>query len=83
MDLEKIELLSALQLDKEGDWDQAHRIAQDVASLNGSRVHAYLHRKEGDLANASYWYSRADMSAPDLSLNQEWQNLVDEFSSEA
>ena len=53
------ELLRALQLDKDGDWDRAHGIAQSVSSQNGSRVHAYLHRKEGDLANASYWYSRA------------------------
>ena len=76
------ELLRALQLDKDGDWDRAHGIAQSVSSQNGSRVHAYLHRKEGDLANASYWYSRAGISVPDTSLDQEWQDLFDEFSAE-
>ena len=76
------ELLRALQLDKEGDWDGAHDIAQSVSSQNGSRVHAYLHRKEGDLSNASYWYRRAGISVPSLSLDQEWQELFDEFSAE-
>ena len=76
------ELLRALQLDKDGDWDRAHGIAQSVSSQNGSRVHAYLHRKEGDLANASYWYSRAGIPVPDTSLDQEWQDLFDEFSAE-
>lgn len=79
---EKVELLRALQLDKEGDWDHAHRIAQSISSQNGSRVHAYLHREEGDLANAAYWYSRCGRAAPNMSLEQEWQQLFDEFSSE-
>ncbi len=77
------ELLRSLQLDKDGDWDRAHSIAQSLSSQNGSRVHAYLHRKEGDLANASYWYSRAGISVPDFSLDQEWQDLFDEFSAES
>jgi hypothetical protein len=82
MGAEITELLRALQLDKDGDWDRAHGIAQSVSSQNGSRVHAYLHRKEGDLANASYWYSRAGISVPDTSLDQEWQDLFDEFSAQ-
>jgi hypothetical protein len=82
MGAEITELLRALQLDKDGDWDRAHGIAQSVSSQNGSRVHAYLHRKEGDLANASYWYSRAGISVPDSSLDQEWQDLFDEFSAQ-
>lgn len=77
------ELLRSLQLDKDGDWDRAHSIAQSISSQSGSRVHAYLHRKEGDLANASYWYSRAGISVPDSSLDQEWQDLFDEFSAES
>jgi hypothetical protein len=83
MGAEITELLRALQLDKDGDWDRAHGIAQSVSSQNGSRVHAYLHRKEGDLANASYWYSLAAISVPDTSLDQEWQDLFDEFSAES
>ena len=82
MAAEITELLRALQLDYEGDWDSAHTIAQSIPSQNGSRVHAYLHRKEGDLSNASYWYRRAGISVPSLSLDQEWQDLFDEFSAE-
>jgi len=79
---ERAELLKSLQLDREGNWDHAHRIAQSVHTINGSRVHAYLHRKEGDLANASYWYTRAECPVPEIDLDEEWQQLVDEISAE-
>ena len=51
--------LRALWLDAKGDFDGAHCIAQDIHDADGARVHAYLHRKEGDLSNAGYWYRRA------------------------
>jgi hypothetical protein len=51
--------LLALWWDAKGDWEKAHGIAQDVARADGAWVHAYLHRKEGDLGNAGYWYQRA------------------------
>ena len=51
--------LQALWYDARGDWDRAHELAQQDAGRNGSWVHAYLHRKEGDIMNAGYWYSRA------------------------
>lgn len=51
--------LQALWWDAKGDWRKAHACAQSDTSANGSRVHAYLHRVEGDLANAGYWYRRA------------------------
>ena len=59
-----------------GDWDTAHSIAQDIPDSNGSRVHAYLHRKEGDQTNASYWYSRAGKPKPAISLEQEWEQIA-------
>jgi hypothetical protein len=52
-------LLQALWHDAKGDWDQAHQLAQDVSGADGAWVHAYLHRKEGDLSNARYWYRQA------------------------
>ena len=42
-----------------GDWEGAHKIVQDDASPEAAWVHAHLHRVEGDLANARYWYARA------------------------
>ena len=51
--------LQALWHEVRGDWDRAHQLAQQDAERNGAWVHAYLHRKEGDVMNAGYWYSRA------------------------
>jgi hypothetical protein len=52
-------LLCALWHGLKGDWNAAHAIAQDDDSADGARVHAWLHRIEGDAGNAGYWYSRA------------------------
>jgi hypothetical protein len=69
-------LLLAMWYDFHGDWDTAHSIAQDIPNSDGSWIHAYLHRKEGDLSNASYWYSRAGKSKPDITLEQEWEQIT-------
>ena len=53
------EPLVALWWDRKGDWDRAHTIAQAIPTVHGSAVHAYLHREEGVLWNADYWYRRA------------------------
>jgi hypothetical protein len=70
------ELLRALWLDARGDFDAAHAIAQDVDTPDGARVHAYLHRKEGDLPNARYWYRAAGAPAASGSLASEWEALA-------
>ncbi|MEN8156718.1 MAG: hypothetical protein ABFS10_07195 [Bacteroidota bacterium] len=69
-------LLQALLLDAAGDWESAHRIAQGEAHNDGSWVHAYLHRKEGDIGNAGYWYKNAGKSKPELSLDEEWEYIA-------
>jgi hypothetical protein len=69
-------LLQALLLDAAGDWDSAHMIAQNDFTSEGSWVHAYLHRKEGDLSNAGYWYSSAGRRLPDMSLEEEWESIA-------
>lgn len=68
--------LLALWHDGRGDWEAAHQTAQDVEDPDGAWVHAYLHRKEGDLANASYWYRRAKRSDARDSLDAEWTAIV-------
>ncbi len=73
------EELKALWYDAKGNWNTAHEIAQAIPGNNGSWIHAYLHREEGDNANANYWYSRAGKTMPPVSLDQEWENLVNEF----
>ena len=74
--------LAALWWDKKGDWDTAHGVAQEIATARGSAVHAYLHREEGVLWNADYWYSWAGRKRPDVSLAEEWRLLVREMLSE-
>jgi hypothetical protein len=69
-------LLQALWHDANGEWDRAHKLAQSQKGKTGARVHAYLHRKEGDLDNAAYWYGRAGETMPQTSLEQEWEALV-------
>ncbi len=73
------ETLESLWWDKKGDWDRAHAIAQAIPTLQGSAVHAYLHREEGVHWNADYWYRRAGRQRPAISLEDEWQALVDEI----
>ena len=73
------ETLVSLWWDKKGDWDKAHAIAQEISTVQGSAVHAYLHREEGVLWNADYWYRRAGRNRPGLSLEAEWEQLVQEM----
>jgi hypothetical protein len=55
--------LLGLWWDAKGDWKRAHESGQQDEGPEGSWVHAYLHRKEGDESNAAYWYSRAGKDA--------------------
>jgi hypothetical protein len=69
-------LLLALWHDARGDWETAHRVAQDVDGADGAWVHAYLHRKEGDTGNAGYWYRRASRPPARESLVEEWRTIA-------
>ena len=68
--------LAALWHDGRGNWEAAHRVAQDIDSPVGAWIHAYLHRKEGDAANAAYWYRRAGKPVPSAPLDAEWDAIV-------
>jgi hypothetical protein len=68
--------LQALWWDAKGDWDRAHACAQAQDDPESAWVHAYLHRKEGDRVNASYWYRRAGKPAFAGTLAEEWDALV-------
>ncbi len=69
------DLLQALLYDARGDWDQAHRIAQKFETPDACWVHAYLHRKEGDLGNAQYWYRRCGRAESSGGLTEEWEAI--------
>lgn len=68
--------LRALWLDARGNWDGAHDAAQADEGGAGDWVHAYLHRKEGDTANAAYWYRRARKPVSQASLDEEWAEIA-------
>lgn len=69
--------LAGLWWDAKGDWQRAHESAQQDEGPAGSWVHAYLHRKEGDVSNARYWYGRAQKPVPELSLKEEWESIAE------
>ena len=72
--------LKALWWAQKGDWDTAHDLAQEAGSQEGDWVHAHLHRIEGDLGNAAYWYRRASKPVKAReSLEEEWNELVTFF----
>lgn len=68
----------ALWLAKAGRWHDSHDLCQDVPDPQGAWIHAYLHREEGDLGNASYWYHRAgkEMPASGVTLDEEWGQIA-------
>lgn len=69
-------MLCALWWEARGDWTRAHEIAQEIDGRDAAWVHAYLHRKEGDIDNAGYWYRRAGRAPHAGSFDQEWDMLV-------
>lgn len=72
-------ILTALWYDGKGDWEKAHEIAQSREGVvDYDRLHAYLHRKEGDSFNAGYWYRRAKVPVFGDSLAEEWRQLVEQ-----
>lgn len=68
---------TGLWWDAKGDWTLAHESAQQDEGGDGSWVHAYLHRKEGDQSNAVYWYGRAGKPVSRESLESEWQQIAE------
>jgi hypothetical protein len=69
-------LLTALWHERKGDWTRAHEIAQDIDGRDAAWVHAYLHRREGDLPNAAYWYRHAGKPVENGDMDREWRVIV-------
>ncbi len=56
--------LKALWHQQSGNWDTAHGIVQNMDDEHAEWIHALLHREEGDLGNARYWYARCSRPLP-------------------
>jgi hypothetical protein len=68
--------LAGLWWTAKGEWDQAHKLVQDEPTAEAAWVHAYLHRVEGDLGNAGYWYRQAGKPVASGTLKAEWEEIV-------
>lgn len=68
--------LDALWWAAKGDWERAHAIVQDEGGRDAAWVHAYLHRVEGDLGNAAYWYRQAGKTVASGPLDVEWEIIA-------
>ncbi|HVG13707.1 MAG TPA: hypothetical protein VM935_02065 [Chitinophagaceae bacterium] len=71
--------LQSLWFDGKGDWEKAHELIQDLSDKKAAWIHAYLHRKEGDIWNADYWYRKAGKQRPSCSLEEEWKGLAEDL----
>ena len=58
-------------------WDEAHDVVMDEGGPDSAWVHAYLHRVEGDLDNAGYWYGQANRPIPTAPLATEWGAIAE------
>ena len=75
--------LTALWWDAKGDWSRAHALVDELETVDGMAVHAYLHRKEGSASNAEYWYQRSGRRFYRSTLEAEWEALVEGLLSGA
>lgn len=71
--------IKALWYDGNGNWEKAHDEVDGLDGKAAARIHAYLHRKEGDQWNANYWYRRAGETMPNLTLDEEWVELLSRY----
>ena len=71
--------MQSLWWDAKGDWHKAHSLIDSLDDKNSCWVHAYLHRKEGDIANADYWYRRAGKQSPGARIQDEWNTITMEL----
>ncbi len=71
-----VPLLRAVWHGLRGEWDAAHHIAQEDTSAEGAWVHAWLHRIEGDLGNARYWYRQARRDVAEGDVSEEGKTIA-------
>lgn len=71
--------LQALWYEGKDNWNKAHELIQHIPDKNASWIHAYFHRKEGDILNADYWYHKAGRKRPTVTFYEEWEEIVKKF----
>ena len=76
-------LVEALDIERAGDWQGAREAVQKLDGSAAAWVHAYLHRREGDIANARYWYNRAGREPSEAPLAEEWAEIRRQLAAAA
>ena len=72
--------IKAIWYELHDNWDQAHIIVQDLSTMHAKWIHAYLHRKEGDIGNSKYWYRNANKSYPgNIDFEEEIQTILNDL----
>ena len=69
--------IKALELARAGNWDESHKLVQQYSDKLSCLIHAYLHRVEGDISNAKYWYRRAEVDMSDYTVEEELKRLYE------
>ena len=72
-----VDYINVLDNASKGKWDEAHQQIQPFSDQKSCLIHGYLHRVEGDLSNAQYWYNRAGADMPDNTLEEELNRLYE------
>ena len=63
--------------------DESHRISQSLHGREGSYWHGIMHRREGDFANAKYWFRRTGPHPIHEALNLGARSVVREIDADA
>jgi hypothetical protein len=71
--------LTALWWLGKDEWDKAHDLVANEGGADCAWVHAHLHRIEGDLDNARYWYRQARREPAHGELATEWATIAAAF----
>lgn len=69
-------LIDAVHKANDGYWDDAHMIVQKIEDPISHWLHANLHREEGDIGNAKYWYQRALREYTEIDITEERQSIL-------
>ena len=73
--------IKALDLARDGRWDESRQLVQQYSDKLSCLIHTHLHRVEGDLSNAQYWYDRASEDLPNNTLEEELKRLYEMTNS--
>lgn len=73
-------LIKAIKLADTGKWEEAHRIVQNDGSRLSNWIHANLHRQEGDIGNAMYWYGRCGEEFTKISFEKEREQILQQIN---